>query len=129
MQMAAEALVPVFYPKNTSILQEEDNSNLRNIQSGNFIDPEKALKKLLRRFQKRITSPDDDNGDYTNITAEQRRASRKILADLVLGTSIMRLRHYHTLLAILQSNNNGLINRDFSLSVKDVEPILGVAPE
>ncbi len=45
MQMAAEALVPVFYPKNTSILQEEDNSNLRNIQSGNFIDPEKALKK------------------------------------------------------------------------------------
>ena len=36
MQMAAEALVPVFYPKNTSILQEEDNSNLRNIQSGNF---------------------------------------------------------------------------------------------
>ncbi len=121
-QMAAEALVPVFYPTNISVSDRSDNSNLRNTESGNSIDPEKALKKLLRRFQKIITSSE-------NTTAEERRASRKMLADLVLGTAIMRLRHYHTLLAIIdtkQSESSDSLPCNYALAVKDVEPIMGL---
>ncbi len=117
-RMAAEALFPVFYPSNHVISAPGtgtgDDNNLKNMQSKNTLDPEKALKKLLRRYQKDLSSQ--------TTTVKQRQASRKLMADLVLGTSIMRLRHYHTLIAVLESNQ--IESKAYGISLKDVEPIV-----
>jgi 16S rRNA C967 or C1407 C5-methylase (RsmB/RsmF family) len=154
IQMATEALVPVFYPNvhantaNNIPEEKSDNSNLINIQSEKYsltyVEPEKALKKLLRQFQKRISSSSSSPSAETEIVdieimrAEERHASRKILADLVLGTSIMRIRHYYSLLAILHSRRDEYEHKheyehesiDYLLSVKlkdvEIEPIMGV---
>lgn len=114
IQMATEALASIFYSNNAQGRLMRDDSNLQNVQSTHFTDPEKVLKKMLRRFQKSV-----DN--FQNITtAEQRREFRKRLADLILGTSILRLRHFHTLKAILHSDSGC-----YDFSINDVEPILG----
>lgn len=111
-QLATEALVPVFYPPNTNGKPSLDN--LRNTPSGT-IDAERALKKLLGKYQK-LTST-------SNATFEERQASRKMLADLVLGTSVMRLFHYHTLVTTVQSNDY------HGLSIHDIEPVFGVTKD
>jgi len=100
-QMATEALIPVFYSKAMS---SDGNSSM---QKG--MDPEKALKKLLRRYQQSIASENE------NTTLEERNAARKRLADLVLGTSVMRIRHYHSLRVSTSSS-----------STAEIEPILGL---
>ena len=110
-QLATEALVPVLYPPNTNGKPALDN--LRNTPSGT-IDAERALKKLLGKYQK-LTST-------SNTTLEERQASRKMLADLVIGTSVMRLFHYHSLVSTTQSDYHGL-------SIHDIEPIYGVTKD
>lgn len=113
-QLASEALVPVFYPSNTNGKLELDN--LKNKPSGT-IDAEKALKKLLSRYQKLVEAKN-------TTTFEERQTSRKMLADLVLGTSVMRLLHYHTLLVLaLQSDCYD------DIPIDDIEPVHGVTKD
>ena len=134
-QMAADALLSVFYPipttrshiptsnnKNATVhscsSSSSSSSNLQNVQShsGNYMDPEKALKKLLRLYQKSIS--EDDVLEST--TVEERRASRKMLADLVLGTSIKRLSYFHRILTSTAVKGNDVNNEIMML-----EPIMG----
>lgn len=111
-QLAAEALLPVLYPPNSNRILASDN--LQNIPS-RTIDAERALKKLLGQYQKSITASN-------TTTVEERQASRKMLADLVLGTSVMRLLHFHTLVDTLQFVCN-------DLSIDDIEPVFGVTKD
>lgn len=108
-QLAAEALLPVLYPPNSNGILASDN--LKNIPS-RTVDAERALKQLLGQYQKFITA-------RNTTTVEERQASRKMLADLVLGTSVMRLLHFHTLVETPQFDCN-------DLSIDDIEPVLGV---
>lgn len=98
----------------------DGNDNLRNVSpSSSAVTAEKALKRVLREYQKDVVeSSNDSNPDG----AEERRQTRKFLSDLLLGTSIMRIRHYHTLIAILnkqgdlqQDNDSILLTYDLSL--------------
>lgn len=120
-QMSAEALLPVFYPNAKTTANS--NTNLMNISpesspsTTTYIGAEKTLKKLLRRFQKDIQTQ-----SYF-LSYEQRQNTRKIFADLVLGTSIMRIRHFFILLSILDSGS-GTVTGD--LCIEDIEPINGV---
>lgn len=120
--MSAEALILVFYPKYDSIADESagiaSSSNRNNTQnpSSNGMDPEKALKKVLRRYQKTV--------DATTTTVEERHASRKRLSDLILGTSVMRLRHFYYLL--LQEERNASQNIPSNGGTyMNMEPIIG----
>lgn len=91
-RLASEALVPVLFPANNHFrnkgwTMEDIAVQLETCSEGNCEDTEKALKKLLRRYQRMASE--------SNFCYEERQASRKRLADLVVGTSVMRLRHFH----------------------------------
>lgn len=75
-EMATDALLPVLY-------QEPQKTMIR---------PEKALKKLLRRYQSSL-----EKDTETTTTLEERQATRKYLSNLVLGTSVLRLRYFYLL--------------------------------
>ena len=127
---AATALLPVFFPivknnsaaKTVSSIHDNNNnnnkSNLKNVQSKNSstITAEKALKRLLRQYQRNFDVANNKN----NTTPTERRETRKILAELVLGTSIMRIRYYYILLAMME-------NMEFTHTKNHVEPIHGIA--
>jgi len=87
-QMATEALLPVLYPEkiDTNTGAATSTQSLYT-SSATYLDEEKALKKLLRQFQKSLSE--------RNTSFEERQASRKRLADLVLGTGMMRIRHWN----------------------------------
>ena len=78
-EMATDALMEVFYGKENS----DSNYEISNVSA------EKALKKKMREFQQKI------NNSMIQLSSDERQNSRKMLADLVLGTSIMRIRHFH----------------------------------
>jgi len=93
-RLASEALVSVLFPTNIFLTKKwtiDDIAVELETCSGEKYteDTEKALKKLLRRYQRIVL----ENG----ISYEERQASRKRLADLVIGTSVMRLRHFYIL--------------------------------
>jgi len=95
-RMATDSLVPVFY------LAE----GYEKVHKQTTISPEKALKKLLRRFQKIIlTEP--------TMTYEERAATRKRLSHLILGTSVMRLWYHHLYSLMIQQSDDD----------KEVEPL------
>jgi tRNA and rRNA cytosine-C5-methylases len=64
-------------------------------------DTEKALKKLLRRYQRMASE--------NNFCHEERQASRKRLAELVIGTSVMRLRHFYIFAKKWQEDHSCLL--------------------
>lgn len=105
-QLATEALLPVLYPENidTNTSAATSTQSLYT-SSATYPDAEKALKKLLRQFQKSLSE--------SNTSFEERKASRKRLADLVLGTGMMRIRHW----------NNYKWRNKISFNV---EPIIGL---
>ena len=100
-EMAAEALVPVFYSPEYHV---NTNTQKGPPSFHRGVDPEKALKTVLRRYQKSVEG--GDNSSMPTTTAQERQTSRKRLSDLILGTSVMRIRHFYTLLAKKISEDN-----------------------
>jgi len=114
VDIAAHYLVPVLFDDH------DDKSG-----KVNTIEAEKALKRCLRQCE-RVWRGDIDSNAASDATAiarlmvnlpssnqYERQTSRKRLSDLILGTSVMRLRHWYVL------------NQQASLFV-GVEPIVGV---
>ena len=139
-EKAAEALVPVFYGPEYHVNANEDavGSN-RNITKSSLnnrgVDPEKALKKVLRQYQKSVEGGDNNT---MPTTVQERQTSRKRLSDLILGTSVMRIRHFYTFLAKKISKDDAfeyddrtgpMILLEASIAAGNtlnVEPIIGV---
>jgi len=126
-EMVARGLVPVFFRGDSMI---DANNNLLNTSPSNTaITAEKALKRVLREYQKEVTESKNSNSPDA---AEERFQTRKFLSDLLLGTSIMRIRHYHTLVAALNEQENlrqdgaDSISPTYGLSLQDLGPINGV---
>ncbi|KAL7528722.1 hypothetical protein ACHAXR_002594, partial [Thalassiosira sp. AJA248-18] len=90
-QEATDVLLPVFFPKH------DCNSTSRKKP----ITAETSLKKLLRKKYQHQKHHDSSQLQHQNRTANE---SRGRLAALVLGTSVMRLRHW----CIALSQNNML---------------------
>lgn len=78
---AAEALLPVFFP---------DHNNGSG-GSAAAITAETTLKRLFRRKYQRQPSNKFTCTDQSDTTMDE---SRRRLAELILGTSVMRLRHF-----------------------------------
>ena len=117
--IAAESLLPVFY---------------EDVNVGTTLEAEKALKRCLRSYQRairkmtanksgscadRVASTDavDLYDRLPSSSRSEREATRKRLSDLILGTSIMRLLHWHELF-------HGPRASDFST----VDLIVGIEP-
>ncbi|GFH57445.1 hypothetical protein CTEN210_13921 [Chaetoceros tenuissimus] len=83
--LATDALLPVIYNSWNEELSKRDGNNDHLYTESSTIDAERALKKCLRSYQKIIIEKD--------IGIEERQRSRKRLNDLVLGTSLMRIRY------------------------------------
>lgn len=84
--LATDALLPVIYNSQSEELSKVLDRNYDHLYTESTkIDAERALKKCLRIYQKIIHEKD--------IGAEERQRSRKRLNDLVLGTSLMRIRY------------------------------------
>ena len=105
--MATGALLPVLYPTQIDTITD-GTPTTRSLytSSAKCLDAEKALKKLLRRYQQSLSEGDT--------SFEERQASRKRMADLVLGTGLMRIRHWH----YYKWKNQ--------IKSSDLEPIFGV---
>ena len=88
--IATDTLLNVFFRFDGSGAQKSD---------GKIMDTEKALKKSLRRLQSLI-----ETGD---MSYNKRSRLRKRLSELVLGTSVMRLKYWYY---VLQSK--GTLERD-----------------
>jgi 16S rRNA (cytosine967-C5)-methyltransferase len=110
-QMSTDALLPVLYPaKIDTKTRARGNPTCTTSlykSSATFLDAEKALKKMLRRYQQSLSEEDS--------SFEERQKSRKRMADLVLGTGLMRIRHWH----YYKWKNQ--------IKSKDCEPIFGLS--
>mmetsp|Transcript_29348 Transcript_29348/g.42865 ORF Transcript_29348/g.42865 Transcript_29348/m.42865 type:complete len:810 (+) Transcript_29348:221-2650(+) len=84
--LASAALMPVFYSSTESTSSHGKNQ---------YVDAEKALKRCLRRYEKENRGRKDINVLDEQTMRKTRNEIRKGLADLILGTSVMRLRHWH----------------------------------
>lgn len=113
--VATDALIPVLYP---SFAQPKNGT----ISSG--LDTEKCLKKCLRWFEQSLkeqcgatVARELTVGKTVFVPAqnrEMRQATRRRLSDLILGTSIMRLRHWFVLnqrLLGLANDKNGVLDQ------------------
>jgi 16S rRNA C967 or C1407 C5-methylase (RsmB/RsmF family) len=106
-QEATEALLPVFFPKKSTT---EDN----------IITAELSLKRLLRNKYRHANTTDEndtskklvDGGSSNTAILENANASRRRLAALVLGTSIMRLRHWYNVVFSVGLGESVLNNDD-----------------
>lgn len=87
-QEAVDALLPVFFPK--SIIP---NTSSDECISTKKITAEASLKKLLRKRYQRTSKDDDLNNTIQSKYTDDEARGR--LAKLVLGTSVLRLRHYY----------------------------------
>jgi len=106
VDIAAHYLVPVLFRDDAAGEEEADAGT-------NPIEAEKALKRCLRQCERvwRGTANTDGRGasnkptpatadagvmigDLPSSNQQERQASRKRLSDLILGTSVMRMRHY-----------------------------------
>ncbi len=113
---ATEALLPVFFPKDFSAKYNNDNGANNLVASNNgqrkkcsILTAELSLKRLLRNKYRHA-----NENDANDITAKEdadtsilatANASRRRLAALVLGTSILRLRHWYSVVFIVGSGN------------------------
>ena len=96
--IAGETLVKVFFSVN-------ENGELENGQQ--IIDTEKALKKSLRKLNSRqqgLFSLDEKNHSAMNLSLLRKRVS-----ELVLGTSVMRLKYWFSALRNKGENEQRLM--------------------
>jgi len=108
-QEAATALLPVFFREHT-------DGNLTSIKP---ITAENALKRLLRKKY----SQRQQNNQTNNATIDQNKSmdeSRGRLAELILGTSVMRLRHFVVASA---SNGNSAFPLPYPLNHTELSPL------
>ncbi|CAJ1954014.1 unnamed protein product [Cylindrotheca closterium] len=128
-EMVARGLVPVFFGGDDGRMDGTDNLRNMSLSKNKTITAEKALRRVLREYQKEVTQWMDSGSPNA---AEERRQTRKFLSDLLLGTSIMRIRHYHTLIAVLDKQENlrqddeASIVPTYGLSLRDLGSINGV---
>ena len=123
VDIAAHYLVPVLFRDN----DDEDDEDASAPQT---IEAEKALKRCLRQCEKVWRDTESSNGDTTasrrmaNLPSSgqtERQSSRKRLSDLVLGTSVMRMRHWYALSQRV-GDTFALLDGNY------LEPIVGVEP-
>ena len=93
---ATYALLPVFFPNSTS--------------SNNPITAELSLKRLLRkRYQKQKHQNQPSNHDDDR---RSNNSARGRLAALILGTSVMRLRHWYVVVMVNNNNYSYMLSND-----------------
>ena len=122
VDIAAHCLVPVLFHDDSDDADEDSNK-------AETIDAEKALKRCLRQCE-RVWRDTEGNGDATarlmmaglpSSSQTERQSSRKRLSDLVLGTAVMRMRHWYVL-------NQRFGDAFTALGGNYLEPIVGVGP-
>ncbi|KAL7493726.1 hypothetical protein ACHAWT_002626 [Skeletonema menzelii] len=115
-QEAAVALLPVFFPEHT------DENNLTPIKP---VTAEVALKRLLRKKY----SPRQQNHQSNNATTtggnKSMEKSRGRLAELILGTSVMRLRHFVVAAADAAQGNYATFPLPYPLNYTELSPHFG----
>lgn len=112
LQQAATALLPVFFP-------EEHTTD--GLISNKRTTAEAALKRLLRRKY----SSQRQSNNQSNFTADQNKTmndSRGRLAELILGTSVMRLRHFVVVVAA-HGNFDCTFPLPFPLNYNELSPL------
>ena len=102
---ATYALLPVFFPNSTT--------------SNNPITAELSLKRLLRkRYQKQKHQNQPSNHDDDR---RSNNSARGRLAALILGTSVMRLRHWYVVVVgMVNNNNNYMLSNDTTNSSSSI---------
>ena len=121
---ATEALLPVFFPGSASFASSPTDST-DGPDRGHASSPitaEASLKRLLREHyqcpqQKGCVS---DRGDQNPLPSVNE--SRGRLAELILGTSVMRLRHWYVVVAMSQ-NNMGILSRNGGAKIPIPHPL------
>ena len=121
-QEATEALLPVFFPKELPTKYKNDDDGVNDLgrerKKCTILSAELSLKRLLRNKYRRATNENDADGITskggadTAILATASNASRRRLAALVLGTSIMRLRHWYSVVFVVGSGNSSCPTMD-----------------
>lgn len=107
-QEAAVALFPVFFPDESG-----DGSSV--IASRKPINAETALKRLLRKKYQRQTSNQSSSCVHRG-TEKTIDESRGRLAELILGTSVMRLRHF----IVTSAKDNSTYPLPYPLNLTDL---------
>jgi 16S rRNA C967 or C1407 C5-methylase (RsmB/RsmF family) len=111
-QEAATALLPVFFPEHTD-----------GLASMKPMNAEMALKRLLR---KKYSQRQSDNP--SNFTDQSRKSSidksRGRLAELILGTSVMRLRHF-VVVAAVAAQDSCTVPLPYPLNYSEISPLFG----
>ena len=125
VDIAAHYLVPVLFRDSDEDSNSDENDEDGNVPTGKAIDAEKALKRCLRQCEKVWRDAEGNGGgdttacllikmaDLPSSDPTERQSSRKRLADLILGTSVMRMRHWYV--------------RNQRVDIY-LEPIVGVEP-
>ena len=118
VDIAAHYLVPVLF---------RDSHDGDGSKTTNAVEAEKALKRCLRQCERVWRNDFNAESDaptsaailmanLPSSTQFERQSSRKRLSDMILGTSVMRLRHWFVLDQQRKHKQNAL------------EPIVGVEP-
>mmetsp|Transcript_8176 Transcript_8176/g.17516 ORF Transcript_8176/g.17516 Transcript_8176/m.17516 type:complete len:722 (-) Transcript_8176:41-2206(-) len=90
---AATALLPVFFPfENVTKKHFEGSDSKPDNLVLKPITAEVALKRLLRRKYQQVSS---DNTSQNKQSYHGRNEARRRLSSLILGTGVMRLRHWY----------------------------------
>ena len=103
---ASSVLLPVFYPEQSDT-------------SSKTLTAEIALKRLLRKkYSHRQQNDESDRTLHNNKSMDE---SRGRLAELVLGTSVMRLRHFVAIAGA--ACNNSALPLPHPLNYTDISPL------
>ena len=93
-QEATYALLPVFFPKSTSSSRQHP------------ITAELSLKRLLRKRYQQQQKQQQNQASNDDDDRRSNNSARGRLAALILGTSVMRLRHWYVVVVMANNNNN-----------------------
>ena len=127
VDIAAHYLVPVLFRDDNDV--NDDDAHVPQT-----IEAEKALKRCLRQCERVWRDTESNKGDTTasphvrmaNLPSSdqtERQSSRKRLSDLILGTSVMRMRHWYVLNRRVGDTLAAVDGSTYLL-----EPIVGVEP-
>ncbi len=108
---AAVALLPVFFPEHT------DGTPIKPVPA------EVALKRLLRKkySQRQQHHQSNNNATTTDGNKSSMDKSRGRLAELILGTSVMRLRHF-VVTAATAAQDNATFPLPYPLNYTEISP-------
>ncbi|KAL7462254.1 hypothetical protein ACHAXS_002639 [Conticribra weissflogii] len=120
---AAMALLPVFFPFENVTMEHFENSDNEHLSDNIVLKPitaEIALKRLLRRKYQHVSS---NNTAQQNRTDHGHNEARRRLSSLILGTGVMRLRHWYYIFfnSTVESNNDRLFLIPYPLDSSTLE--------